>query len=101
MTVGKIEHYSIVETHPGNFYENMLAQHPFLPKTSRLVLADYVTMDSGTGCVHTAPGFGADDYQTCRRYGMDMVVPVNDQAATPTMPENMRVCSLKSPTPLS
>ena len=36
-------------------------------------------MDSGTGCVHTAPGFGADDYQTCRRYGMDMVVPVNDQ----------------------
>ena len=79
MTVGNVEHYSIVETHPGNFYENMLAQHPFLPKTSRLVLADYVTMDSGTGCVHTAPGFGADDYQTCRRYGMDMVVPVNDQ----------------------
>ena len=53
--------------------------HPFLPKTSRLVLADYVTMDSGTGCVHTAPGFGADDYQTCKRYGMDMVVPVDDQ----------------------
>ena len=79
MTVGNVEHYSILETHPGNFYENMLASHPFLPKTSRLVLADYVTMDSGTGCVHTAPGFGADDYQTCRRYGMDMVVPVNDQ----------------------
>ena len=57
----------------------MLAQHPFLPKTSRLVLADYVTMDSGTGCVHTAPGFGADDYLTCKRYGMDMVVPVDDQ----------------------
>ena len=79
MAVGKVERYTVVETHPGNFYENMLAQHPFLPKTSRLVLADYVTMDSGTGCVHTAPGFGADDYQTCRRYGMDMVVPVNDQ----------------------
>ena len=79
MAVGKVEHYTVVETHPGDFYENMLAQHPFLPKTSRLVLADYVTMDSGTGCVHTAPGFGADDYQTCRRYGMDMVVPVNDQ----------------------
>ena len=79
MGVGDIEHYTVVEEHPGNFYENMLAQHPFLPKTSRLVLADYVTMDSGTGCVHTAPGFGADDYQTCRRYGMDMVVPVDDQ----------------------
>ena len=79
MNVGKVEHYTIVESHPGSFYENMLASHPFLPKTSRLVLADYVTMDSGTGCVHTAPGFGADDYQTCKRYGMDMVVPVDDQ----------------------
>ena len=79
MKIGGFDSYEIVETHPGSFYENMLAQHPFLPKTSRLLLADYVTMDSGTGCVHTAPGFGADDYQTCRRYGMDMVVPVDDQ----------------------
>ncbi len=79
MTVGGFEEYEIVETHSGSFYENMLADHPFLPKTSRLLLADYVTMDSGTGCVHTAPGFGADDYMTCKRYGMDMVVPVDDR----------------------
>ena len=79
MGVGKVERYEIVETHEGRFFENMLAMHPFLPKTSRLVNADYVTMDSGTGCVHTAPGFGADDYQTCKRYGMDMVVPVDDR----------------------
>ncbi len=79
MKVGGVEDYTVVSRHEGAFFENMLADHPFLPKTSRLVLADYVTMDSGTGCVHTAPGFGADDYQTCRRYGMDMVVPVNDQ----------------------
>ena len=79
MKVGGFDSYEIIETHPGTFFENMLAQHPFLDKTSRLLLADYVTMDSGTGCVHTAPGFGADDYQTCLRYGMDMVVPVDDQ----------------------
>ncbi len=79
MGVAGIEGYEIVETHPGAFFENMLASHPFLPKTSRLVVAEYVTMDSGTGCVHTAPGFGADDYQTCMRYGMDMVVPVDDR----------------------
>ena len=79
MGLGGFEDYEIVERHEGAFFENMLADHPFLPKTSRLVLADYVTMDSGTGCVHTAPGFGADDYVTCKRYGMDMVVPVNDQ----------------------
>jgi len=79
MAKGGVTDYEIVERHPGNFFENMLATHPFLPKTSRLLLADYVTMDSGTGCVHTAPGFGADDYQTCRRYGMEMVVPVDDR----------------------
>ena len=79
MGLGGFKDYEIVEKHEGAFFENMLADHPFLPKTSRLVLADYVTMDSGTGCVHTAPGFGADDYMTCKRYGMEMVVPVNDQ----------------------
>ena len=79
MKVGGVENWEIVETHEGAFFENMLAQHPFLDKTSRLVVAEYVTMDSGTGCVHTAPGFGADDYQTCMRYGMEMVVPVDDR----------------------
>ena len=79
MHIGGFDSYEVLEQHPGDFFENMLADHPFLPKTSRLVLADYVTMDSGTGCVHTAPGFGADDYLTCKRYGMDMVVPVDDQ----------------------
>jgi isoleucyl-tRNA synthetase len=79
MKAGGFETYEILEKHPGAFFENMLAQHPFLDKTSRLLLAEYVTMDSGTGCVHTAPGFGADDYQTCRRYGMEMVVPVDDR----------------------
>ena len=78
MTIGGIENYEILTTYPGSFFENMLANHPFLPKTSRLVNAEYVTMDSGTGCVHTAPGFGADDYQTCMRYGMELIVPVDD-----------------------
>ncbi len=79
MKVGGVADYEILETHPGSFFEYMLAQHPFLDKTSLLCTAEYVTMDSGTGCVHTAPGFGADDYETCRRYNMEMVVPVDDQ----------------------
>ena len=78
MKMGGFENYEVLASYPGAFFENMLAQHPFLDKTSRLVWAEYVTMDSGTGCVHTAPGFGADDYQTCMRYGMDLVVPVDD-----------------------
>ena len=79
MKAGGVESWEIVETHPGRFFEYMLADHPFLPKTSLVMLADYVTMDSGTGLVHTAPGFGADDYNTCSRYGIEMVVPVDDQ----------------------
>ncbi len=78
MKVGGVENYEVIASYPGSFFENMLANHPFLPKTSRLVNAEYVTMDSGTGCVHTAPGFGADDYQTCMRYGMELIVPVDD-----------------------
>ena len=79
MKAGGVENYEVLETHPGSFFEDMMAWHPFLDKASRLVNAEYVTMDSGTGCVHTAPGFGADDYQTCKRYGIEMVVPVDDR----------------------
>ena len=78
MKFGGFENYEVLASFPGSFFENMTANHPFLPKTSRLVNAEYVTMDSGTGCVHTAPGFGADDYQTCMRYGMELIVPVDD-----------------------
>ena len=79
MKAGKIEHYEALAHFNGRFFEYMTAQHPFLDRDSLLVVADYVTMDSGTGCVHTAPGFGADDYQTCRRYNMDLIVPVDDR----------------------
>ena len=79
MQAGGVERYETVATFPGGFFERMTARHPFLDRDSLLVTADYVTMDSGTGCVHTAPGFGADDYQTCRRYDMELVVPVDDR----------------------
>ena len=79
MAKGGFTDYEIVETHPGSFFEYMLCSHPFLNKTSLMMLADYVTTESGTGCVHTAPGFGDVDYQTCMEYGTEMVVPVDDQ----------------------
>ncbi|MBQ1262142.1 MAG: isoleucine--tRNA ligase [Clostridia bacterium] len=79
MAEGGIEDYEVVATYPGSFFEYMTAQHPFLDRDSLLVTADYVTMDSGTGCVHTAGGFGADDNVTCRRYGLPPLVPVDDR----------------------
>lgn len=50
-----------------------------MDRDSLIVLADYVTTESGTGCVHTAPGHGADDYLTGLRYGLDILSPVNDE----------------------
>ena len=79
MKEGGIESFEIVKTMKGREFELMKAQHPFLDRESLIVNADYVTMDSGTGCVHTAPGFGADDYQTCRKYKIDIIVPVDDR----------------------
>ena len=78
MKAGGFENYETLATYPGQFFEKMVAKHPFLDKTSLLMTAEYVTMDSGSGLVHTAPGFGADDYQTCLRYGIELVVPVDD-----------------------
>lgn len=79
MKAGGIEKYEVVKQFYGSDFEFMTAQNPFLDRQSMLLLADYVTMDSGTGCVHTAPGFGADDYNTCRRYNMELIVPVDDK----------------------
>ncbi len=74
-----IENYECIYTLAGREFEYMTARHPFLDRTSLVVNADYVTMDSGTGCVHTAGGFGADDYVTSRRYGIEVIVPVDDR----------------------
>ena len=79
MQAGGVSEYEAIATFRGAELEYMSAQHPFLDRLSTIVNADYVTMDSGTGCVHTAPGFGADDYQTCRRYNIDVFVPVDDR----------------------
>ncbi len=79
MLEGGVESYEIVARFKGQDFEFMTAEHPFLDRKSVLLMADYVTMDSGTGCVHTAPGFGADDYNTCKKYNIDIVVPVDDR----------------------
>ncbi len=79
MKDGGIESYEKVASFVGQDLELIEAQHPFLDRKSVVLMADYVTMDSGTGCVHTAPGFGADDYQTCRKYNIDIIVPVDDR----------------------
>ena len=63
----------------GKALDRRKARHPFLERESLLVLADYVTLDAGTGCVHTAPGHGYEDYLTGVAYGLEILCPVDDE----------------------
>jgi isoleucyl-tRNA synthetase len=65
-------------TFPGSQLEGVTAQHPFLARTSAVVAADFVTMDSGTGAVHIAPGHGEEDYSLGRARGLQILSPVDD-----------------------
>jgi isoleucyl-tRNA synthetase len=68
----------VLATFSAKALEGKKCRHPFLDRDSLMVLADYVTTESGTGCVHTAPGHGADDYITGLRYGLEVLSPLND-----------------------
>lgn len=59
--------------------ENIHCQHPFLPKKSLVILAPHVTLEMGTGCVHTAPGHGYEDYEIGKKYGLEPFAPVDAQ----------------------
>jgi isoleucyl-tRNA synthetase len=63
---------------PGSNLEYATFAHPFLDRTVLGVLGDYVTMDTGTGAVHTAPAHGADDFQTGVKYGIDLKCDVDE-----------------------
>jgi len=72
---------AIIATLPGAKLEGLQARHPFIDRAAPIVLADYVTTDSGTGAVHTAPGHGAEDYQTGLKYGLEIYCPVGDDGS--------------------
>ena len=60
----------------GEALEGISFTHPLYDRPSRGVLGDYVTLEAGTGAVHTAPGHGADDFLTGVKYGLDIYAPV-------------------------
>ena len=73
-----IEDYTVLGTVPGESLENTHAKHPFMDRESLIILGRFVTLDAGTGCVHTAPGHGADDYVVGWGYGLDAYAPVDE-----------------------
>ena len=80
MKAAGIDNYEVLGTVKGSELEYMKTYHPFMERESLVIVGDHVTLDSGTGCVHTAPGFGVDDFEVCRKYDeIPMVVPVNSK----------------------
>lgn len=73
-----LEGVETVKTFPGATMEKLEARHPFIERASPILMADYVTTESGTGCVHTAPGHGLDDYITGINNGIDVYCPLDD-----------------------
>lgn len=68
---------TVLQTFLGSELEYIKLQHPFMDRQSFIMLADHVTVDSGTGCVHTAPGHGEDDYLVGQKYKLDIVSVVD------------------------
>ncbi|VAX16239.1 Isoleucyl-tRNA synthetase [hydrothermal vent metagenome] len=69
--------YKIVKTFKGAQLDMMTAKHPFLDKDSQVINGAHVTLEQGTGCVHTAPGHGQDDYNVGLKYGLEVYNPVD------------------------
>ncbi len=69
----------VVKTFKADILENSFAINPLNGRKSQIVLGEHVTMDGGSGCVHTAPGHGDDDYKVGLRYGLEVVMPVDER----------------------
>lgn len=76
-----VKNYTTHGSFVGKDFEMLETQHPFLDRKSIMIVGDHVTLDSGTGCVHTAPGFGVEDYEVCNSYKglFKIIVPVDSK----------------------
>lgn len=74
-----ITSYDVLETFNPTQIENLKAKHPLYDRESLIVLASYVTLEAGTGCVHTAPGHGREDHETGLAYDLEVYSPVDDE----------------------
>lgn len=72
------EQVELLERMKGAELDGVICQHPFYDRESLVMVGEHVTLDSGTGCVHTAPGHGEDDFVIGNKYGLDVLCPVDD-----------------------
>lgn len=71
--------FTIAKTIRGEDLSGLISRHPFIDRDSPIILADYVTTESGTGAVHTAPGHGLEDYLSGIKYGLEIYCPLDDK----------------------
>jgi len=72
------EPYENLDEFPGSVLEGLKFCHPIIDRESLLIIAPFVTLDTGTGCVHIAPGHGQEDYEIGMKYGLENYAPVDD-----------------------
>ena len=77
MAAAKIEHFTILSTMKGAALEGILFSHPFMEREVPIILGDHVTLEQGTGCVHTAPGHGQEDFEVGVKYNLPVINPVD------------------------
>ena len=78
MNVANKENFEVIKTFKGSDLEYIKVKHPFLDRESLVIVGDHVTLESGTGCVHTAPGHGVEDFDVCKNYPeIPIIVPVD------------------------
>ncbi|MBR4282474.1 MAG: isoleucine--tRNA ligase [Clostridia bacterium] len=78
LAAAEITEYEVLGTVKGSDLEYITTEHPFLDRESLVIVGDHVTLESGTGCVHTAPGHGVEDFDVCKKYPeLPIVVPVD------------------------
>lgn len=73
------ENPTVVKTFKGKAIDRVIAKHPFYDRESLVMLGEHVTTDAGTGCVHTAPGHGEDDFYVSKGYGIEAFCPVDEK----------------------
>lgn len=74
-----VEDYTTVKTFKGSEVEGVKCRHPFMERDSVVILGDHVTLEQGTGCVHTAPGHGVEDFEVGKKYGLEVISPVDNR----------------------
>ena len=78
MEIFGISEYTALKSFPGTLLDRARVRHPFYDRDSLVINANHVTLEAGTGCVHTAPGHGAEDYEAALAYGLEIYSPVDD-----------------------